>query len=230
MKRSRFILFLFTILFFISSCFVQKKTDSQDINLNNDLDTLSYCLGVSIAKSMANQGFDTLNTQVLGLAMNDVMSGAKMLIDEDVQNQFIQNYIAETANREANENLKKGQDFLKENSTQKGVVVLPSGLQYKILKEAEGNKPQADDKVKVHYHGTLIDGTVFDSSVERGTPIEFGVNGVIAGWTEALQLMPEGSKWRLFIPSNLAYGERAMGKIIGPNSVLIFDVELLSIK
>ena len=126
-------------------------------------------------------------------------------------------------------NLEEGLKFLSENRKKQGVVELPSGLQFMILKEGEGQIPTAADKVKCHYHGTLIDGTVFDSSVERGQPAVFPVNGVIQGWVEALQLMSTGSKWRLFIPSELAYGQNGAGGAIGPNSTLIFDVELLKI-
>jgi FKBP-type peptidyl-prolyl cis-trans isomerase FklB len=129
----------------------------------------------------------------------------------------------------AEANLKAGQAFLEENKKRTGVVVLPSGLQYEILKEGNGAKPTATQTVTCHYHGTLIDGTVFDSSVKRGAPASFPLNRVIAGWTEALQLMPVGSKWRLFLPHNLAYGNNQVGTHIGPNSTLIFEVELLSI-
>jgi FKBP-type peptidyl-prolyl cis-trans isomerase FklB len=126
-------------------------------------------------------------------------------------------------------NLKAGQEFLANNKNEEGVVELPSGLQYKILKEGTGEKPSATDNVKCHYHGTLIDGTVFDSSVQRGTPAKFPLNMVIKGWTEGLQLMPVGSKWRFFIPPHLGYGDRQVSAQIGPNSTLIFDVELLDI-
>lgn len=126
-------------------------------------------------------------------------------------------------------NLKEGQEFLEANKTQDGVVTLPSGLQYLILKEGTGAQPAATDKVTCHYHGTLINGTVFDSSVQRGQPAAFPLNMVIKGWTEALQLMPLGSKWRLFLPADLAYGDRHVSAEIGPNSTLIFDVELLGI-
>ena len=126
-------------------------------------------------------------------------------------------------------NKKAGEEFLSINKGRAGVVTLPSGLQYQVLQQGNGEKPKATDKVTCHYHGTLINGTVFDSSVERGTPAVFGVNQVIPGWVEALQLMPVGSKWRLFIPSNLAYGENGAGEMIEPNSTLIFDVELLDI-
>jgi len=126
-------------------------------------------------------------------------------------------------------NLKAGEDFLEANKQRPGVVALPSGLQYEVLVEGSGPKPTETDSVNCHYHGTLIDGTVFDSSVQRGRPISFGLNMVIKGWAEGVQLMPVGSKWRFFIPSHLAYGERQLSKEIGPNSTLIFEVELLGI-
>ncbi len=129
----------------------------------------------------------------------------------------------------ATENLKAGQEFLEANKTKKGVVALPSGLQYQVLTEGKGNKPSATDTVKCHYHGTLIDGTIFDSSVQRGQPAKFPLNMVIKGWTEGVQLMPEGSKWRFFIPADLGYGDRQVSAQIGPNSALVFDVELLEI-
>jgi FKBP-type peptidyl-prolyl cis-trans isomerase len=142
---------------------------------------------------------------------------------------LLQAYAQKEQEMEARKNLEEGQAFLEENAGRSGVEVTESGLQYEVLKEGVGAKPTANDQVRVHYHGTLIDGTVFDSSVERGQPAVFGVGQVISGWTEALQLMPEGSKWKLFIPANLAYGERGAGSKIGPNSALIFEVELLEI-
>src|SRR5215210_2605011 len=126
-------------------------------------------------------------------------------------------------------NLKVGEDFLEQNKKREGVMTTASGLQYEVLNEGHGAKPKATDKVKCHYHGTLVDGTIFDSSVHRGQPATFPLNMVIKGWTEALQLMPVGSKWRLFLHPSLAYGERQTGAVIGPNSTLIFDVELLGI-
>lgn len=129
----------------------------------------------------------------------------------------------------AEKNLKEGQDFLATNKTKAGVTELPSGLQYEIIKEGNGPRPTANDKVTCHYHGTLINGTVFDSSVQRGKPAQFPLNAVIKGWTEGVQLMPEGSKWRFFIPSHLGYGDRQVGTFIGPNSTLVFEVELLGI-
>lgn len=138
--------------------------------------------------------------------------------------------LAQMRNDKVADNLKAGQDFLSENKSKPGVTELPSGLQYEILIEGSGNKPSATDTVKCHYHGTLIDGTIFDSSVQRGQPAEFPLNMVIKGWTEGVQLMPEGSKWRFFIPADLGYGNRQVSAQIGPNCALIFDVELLEIK
>jgi FKBP-type peptidyl-prolyl cis-trans isomerase FklB len=136
--------------------------------------------------------------------------------------------LAQMKQEKAAANLKAGQDFLEQNKTRPGVTETSSGLQYEILTEGSGPKPSATSKVTCHYHGTLIDGTIFDSSVQRGQPATFPLNMVIKGWTEALQLMPTGSKWRLFLPPNLAYGDRQTGAVIGPNSTLIFDVELIS--
>lgn len=137
--------------------------------------------------------------------------------------------LTQMRNDKSAENLKAGQDFLTENKTKPGVTELPSGLQYEILNEGSGAKPSATDTVKCHYHGTLIDGTIFDSSVQRGQPAKFPLNMVIKGWTEGVQLMPEGSKWRFYIPADLGYGERQVSAQIGPNCALIFDVELLEI-
>lgn len=137
--------------------------------------------------------------------------------------------LTQMQNDKAAENLKAGQDFLAENKTKTGVTELPSGLQYEILNEGSGAKPSATDTVKCHYHGTLIDGTIFDSSVQRGQPAKFPLNMVIKGWTEGVQLMPEGSKWRFYIPADLGYGNRQVSAQIGPNCALIFDVELLEI-
>lgn len=142
----------------------------------------------------------------------------------------LQDKLRQAMNSKGQANLEAGQAFLKENKTKPGITELPSGTQYEILKEGDGAKPGPTSQVTCHYHGTLIDGTVFDSSVKRGAPATFPLNGVIKGWTEALQLMPVGSKWRLFLPPAMAYGERAVSAAIGPNSTLIFEVELLGIK
>ena len=181
-------------------------------------------------------GATSLSIDDFATAIKDVLAGAELKVSDQEAQTLVQEFFRkqeEKANAEMAEKGKKakaeGEQYLADNAMKEGVVTLPSGLQYKVLSEGNGKKPKATDKVKCHYHGTLINGTVFDSSVERGQPAVFGVNQVIPGWVEALQLMPVGSKWRLFIPSHLAYGEHGAGEMIEPNSTLIFDVELLDI-
>jgi FKBP-type peptidyl-prolyl cis-trans isomerase FklB len=192
-------------------------------------DSLSYSIGLSIANSLKQQNMTNINTALLMRAMNDVNKGGKTLMDEQQAQACIYGTMQKAKTEKAAGNKKIGQDFLAANKNKPGVVTTPSGLQYTILKEGTGPKPALTDMVRVHYHGTLIDGRVFDSSVERGQPIELAVNGVIPGWTEALQMMPVGSKWKLFVPSNLAYGDQQAGPMIAPGSTLIFEVELLDI-
>lgn len=192
-------------------------------------DTVSYSLGVNIATSLKNQGFDDLNLEALTAALSDVFTNQPLQIDEAKGGQILNAYFQGMQERKQAKNIEEGVAFLKANAAKPDVITLPSGLQYKILVEGNGPKPKATDKVTTHYHGTLINGTVFDSSVERGQPATFPVNGVIAGWIEALQLMPAGSKWQLYVPSDLAYGTRGASELIGPNTTLIFDVELISI-
>ncbi|MBX9853361.1 MAG: FKBP-type peptidyl-prolyl cis-trans isomerase [Cytophagaceae bacterium] len=199
------------------------------MNLTTDKDKVSYSLGLNVALSLKDQGFEDINLEALNLAIKDVFSNNNLLIDPSQAGQMLNQYFQEMQKKKFEKNIKEGETFLKENSTKEGVVTLKSGLQYKVLKEGNGPKPKATDKVTTHYHGTLINGTVFDSSVERGQPATFPVNGVIQGWVEALQLMNTGSKWRLFVPSNLAYGSRGASELIGPDTTLIFDVELISI-
>lgn len=194
------------------------------------MDKLSYALGMSMASNLVNSGFKNLNVDSFVKAFTDIVKQATPELSPEEANQIIQEYFSKRQGEMLSENLEKGKRFLEENKNNENVVTLPSGLQYEILKEGDGQKPKATDKVRCHYHGTLIDGTVFDSSVQRGQPAVFGVNQVIKGWVEALQLMPVGSKWRLYIPSDLAYGERGAGNSIEPNSALIFDVELLGIE
>ena len=194
------------------------------------MDKLSYALGMSMASSLLQSGFTNIDAESFTQAFKDMMNNADTLISEQEADRLIRSYFAERQQEILSKNLEAGREFLAENAKRDGVVTLPSGLQYEILKESDGPKPSLTDKVKCHYHGTLIDGTVFDSSVRRGQPAVFGVNQVIKGWVEALQLMSVGSKWRLFIPSELAYGEQGAGKDIQPNSTLIFDVELLGIE
>ncbi len=193
------------------------------------MDKVSYALGLSIGNNFLNSGIKDLNMDDFVNGMTDVLKEKKPAISYDEAKQVINEYFMKLQKEKLEINKKAGEEFLAINRGRAGVVELPSGLQYQVLKTGNGPKPTATDKVKCHYHGTLINGTVFDSSVERGQPAVFGVNQVIPGWVEALQLMPVGSKWRLFIPSNLAYGEHGAGEMIEPNSTLIFDVELLDI-
>jgi FKBP-type peptidyl-prolyl cis-trans isomerase FklB len=174
------------------------------------------------------QGIHEINTALVTKALNDVKAG-KPLLDESQCNSAIVSFMQASKGHTAEPNKKEGKAFLDSNKNQPGVVVLPSGLQYRVIKEGAGPKPAATDKVKVHYQGSLINGKIFDSSIQRGEPIEFNVNEVIPGWTEALQLMPVGSKWQLFIPSELGYGDAGAGTDIKPGSTLLFDVELLDI-
>ncbi|WP_436416462.1 FKBP-type peptidyl-prolyl cis-trans isomerase [Petrimonas sp.] len=194
------------------------------------MDKLSYALGMSMASSLVNSGLNQIDVDSFVKAFVEVINNGAADMSPQEANQYIQEYLSKRQNEMSGENLKIGREFLEENKKKEGVVALPSGLQYEILKEGTGPKPKATDKVKCHYHGTLINGKVFDSSVERGQPAVFGVNQVIKGWVEALQLMPVGSKWRLYIPSELAYGSQGAGSSIEPNSALIFDVELLGIE
>lgn len=197
--------------------------------MKTSLDSLSYALGLSLAQFYKQQGIRTINTAMVSRAINDAMKESKTLLTDEQMNMCITNYLQKMTTEKASGNKKAGDAFLASNKTKQGVVTLPSGLQYLVIKEGSGPKPALTDTVKCHYHGTLIDGTVFDSSVDRGQPAEFPVSGVIKGWVEALPMMPVGSKWRLFVPADLAYGDRQAGPTIGPGSALIFDVELLDI-
>lgn len=200
-----------------------------DKKLTGELEKFSYSLGMSIAGNLIKSGVNTINPELFFEGVKDTFDGELPKILPDEANHILESFIAKANQGKNINNLEAGLTFLSKNSTKEGVIELPSGLQYKMLTEGEGELPTLTDKVKCHYHGTLIDGTVFDSSVERGQPAVFPVNGVIQGWIEALQLMSTGSKWRLFIPSELGYGEQGAGGAIGPNSTLVFDVELLEI-
>jgi FKBP-type peptidyl-prolyl cis-trans isomerase FklB len=206
------------------------------LTLNTPKEKFSYALGMRMGMSFKKQEVE-VDPAILERGIKDALAGGKTLLTEEqaqaammeVQNQMHQKQLAKMQ-AEGAANKKQGEDFLAANKAKEGVVALPSGLQYKILKEGTGPKPTASDTVECNYRGTLIDGKEFDSSEKHGKPITFGVSGVIKGWTEALQLMPVGSKWQLFIPSDLAYGDRGAGADIGPDSTLIFEVELLSIQ
>ncbi|HZR46363.1 MAG TPA: FKBP-type peptidyl-prolyl cis-trans isomerase [Candidatus Manganitrophaceae bacterium] len=226
---------LFRFIALLSLALLPVSAFAADPSLKTQKDKVSYSIGLDIGKNLKNQGVE-IDPNLLAKGIQDAVSGGKpMLTEEEVQgvmtqfSQEMQSKMAAKSKAVAEKNQKEGEAFLAENKKKKDVVTLPSGLEYKILKAGNGKKPKATDTVTTNYKGTLIDGTEFDSSYKRGQPASFPVTGVIPGWTEALQLMPVGSKWQLFVPPNLAYGPRGAGPQIGPNATLIFEVELLSI-
>lgn len=195
------------------------------------LEKISYIIGRDMATNLKKQGIE-IEAESFVKGLKEVIAGQpSSLSQQEVQQAMmaLQQEMTQKQGAKGSENQKAGEAFLAENKNKPGINTLPSGLQYEVLQEGSGKSPSASDQVTTHYHGTLIDGTVFDSSYERGQPATFPVNGVIAGWTEALQLMKEGAKWRLYIPANLAYGAQGAGDVIGPNTTLIFDVELISV-
>ncbi len=206
--------------------------------LKTQKDKVSYGIGLDIGRSFKQQNLETndIDLEKLRAGIQDALSGSKPVMSDSQLTEtmmgFQKSMMArqDSTNRKKGENNKKtGEEFLAKNGKEAGVVTMPDGLQYKILTAGTGKKPDSTSTVSVNYVGTLLDGTEFDSSIKRGQPVTFPVNGVIKGWTEALQMMPAGSKWKIFVPSNLAYGERGAGAKIGPNSTLIFEVELISI-
>lgn len=208
------------------------------MNLSSLKEQISYIIGRDLARNFSQQGLD-LDVDILAASMKEGLGGEpSRLSPEQIQEAMTQlqqqmggpeEYDDTQTETTMNNNKAEGEAFLAENKNKAGVTTLPSGLQYEVLTEGSGRKPGPASQVTTHYHGTLLNGNVFDSSYQRGQPATFGVNQVIAGWTEALQLMPEGSKWRLYIPSEMAYGKRGAGRDIGPDSALIFDVELLKV-
>jgi FKBP-type peptidyl-prolyl cis-trans isomerase FklB len=207
----------------------QNKRNISKVKLETGIDSVSYSFGLMVAKNLTLQGIEEINYDAFEMGFHHMMSDKKVKISPEDAHLIIQSYINSLREKEARTNLLEGEAFLAENKEKEGVVELPSGLQYKVIVSGNGKSPKANDVVKVHYKGTLIDGTVFDSSIERGKPAVFNVGGVIKGWTEALKLMRTGSKWMLYIPPQLAYGEKGAGEDIGPNATLIFEVELLEI-
>jgi FKBP-type peptidyl-prolyl cis-trans isomerase FklB len=214
-------LLLFTALLGFGTLQAQNETT---------MDSVSYSLGVLVAQNLKTQGFDELEAGSLAKGLADGLSGENLALDANQANAIVQNYLMQKRQEASKGVIEEGRKFLEENAKREGVTTTASGLQYEVMKSGDGPTPLATDKVTVHYHGTLINGKVFDSSVNRGTPATFPVNGVIQGWVEALQLMKVGDKWKLFIPSELAYGERGAGNDIGPFATLIFEVELLGIE
>ena len=222
------------IVILVASC--NQNATAVQKPLVTELDSVSYAIGMDVAKNVKST-FQDFDNDLFIQAFNNVSDSSNILIDASKAQQIVRTYFqkiqkeaAAKAKEAAEMNKIKGDKFLLDNKKKPGVVTTDSGLQYIVLKEGTGVKPTTDSKVKVHYHGTLIDGTVFDSSVDRGEPTEFGVTQVIKGWTEGLQLMKQGAKYKFFIPSDIAYGVRGSGAKILPNSTLIFDVELLEVK
>lgn len=193
------------------------------------MDKVSYALGMSIGHQLQQMNATDLNIDDFAQAITDVFNGDAKLSDAEAQ-AAVQDFFSRKAEEQAKAAKAEGENFLAENAKKEGVKTLPSGLQYKVLREGNGRKPSATDKVECHYEGTLINGEVFDSSYRRGETATFGLNQVIKGWTEGLQLMQEGAKYRFFIPYNLAYGEHGAGQSIPPYAALIFDVELIKVK
>lgn len=193
------------------------------------MDKVSYALGMSIGHQLQQMNATDLNIDDFAQAITDVFNGGAKLSDAEAQ-AAVQDFFSRKAEEQAKAAKAEGENFLAENAKKEGVKTLPSGLQYKVLREGDGRKPSATDKVECHYEGTLINGEVFDSSYRRGETATFGLNQVIKGWTEGLQLMQEGAKYRFFIPYDLAYGERGAGQSIPPYAALIFDVELIKVK
>jgi peptidyl-prolyl cis-trans isomerase len=201
------------------------------------MDKLSYALGLGIGRQLSQMGAADLNIDDFAQAVKDMVDGKEPQVATAEAQQIVEDFFRKQEERQRAEAAEKykgakseGEKYLSENAKKEGVVTLPSGLQYQVLKEGNGKSPKATDKVVCHYEGMLIDGTMFDSSVQRGEPATFPLNGVIAGWTEGLQLMKEGAKYRFFIPYQLGYGERGVGASIPPFATLVFDVELIEVK
>ena len=209
----------------LTSC----SNNATDKTPETEMEKVSYSLGVNVATGVKAQGLESLDINAISKAINDVFEGNDLDISEEKSMEVLQAYFGKIQAAAQKKAGKAGATSLAENAGKEGVITTASGLQYEVLTEGGGAKPTAADQVTVHYHGMLTDGTVFDSSVDRGEPAQFGVTQVIKGWTEALQLMSVGDKWKLTIPSNLAYGDKGAGGMIGPNATLVFEVELLGI-
>lgn len=209
----------------LSSC----SNDATNKTPETEMEKVSYSLGVNVATGVKAQGIESLDINAISKAINDVFEGNDLDISEEESMQVLQDYFGKLQTEKQAKAGETGTAYLAENSAKEGVITTKSGLQYEVMTEGNGAKPTAADQVTVHYHGMLTDGTVFDSSVDRGEPSQFGVTQVIPGWVEALQLMSIGDKWKLTIPSDLAYGERGAGGLIGPNATLVFEVELIAI-
>ncbi|MBW2474416.1 MAG: FKBP-type peptidyl-prolyl cis-trans isomerase [Deltaproteobacteria bacterium] len=224
------------MLTYLAGCAPEEASSASELKLDTSKNRISYTIGVNIGQDFKSQNMD-VDPDLLLMGLKDTLSGKELQLTEEEMVQEIQNFqqemqvkMAAEMEAKAAENKAAGEAFLAENAKQEGVVVTESGLQYKIIEPGQGDSPGPADVATVHYRGTLIDGTQFDSSYDRGQPASFPVGGVIPGWSEALQLMKPGAKWQLSIPAELAYGERGAGQDIGPNSTLLFDVELISVE
>jgi len=217
-----------SILFLLFSFSITVSSWGQQLSTAND--SLSYTLGVLFGKSLVEGGYENINMDIFITGLRAAVKKESTIMSTEVCEQYIQKDAAKVKMKQYESNKIAGEEFLAKNKARSGVVSLENGLQYEVLKMGDGPKPKATDEVIVHYHGTLPDGTIFDSSVDRGETISFPLNRVISGWTEILQLMPVGSKWRVFIPYQMAYGDRPAGPHIKPYSALIFEIELFGIK
>lgn len=218
-----------TLMIFSNAC-SQNNSTSTEADLNSKVDSVSYALGYQYGMFMAQQGLEDLNVDAIVAGLNTGLQGMDAQLTEVESQQVIQSYQQELMASRSEANLAEGQEFLKQNLEKEGIEETESGLQYKVIEEGDGESPTAESVVRVHYEGRLIDGEVFDSSYDRGEPVEFPLSGVIRGWTEGVQLMKEGATYEFYIPGNLAYGQRPpQGSPIGPNETLIFKVELLEV-
>jgi FKBP-type peptidyl-prolyl cis-trans isomerase FklB len=202
---------------------------AQKVKNEHFMKDISYAIGLSIASNLKNSGVESLDIEYFTKGLKAILNNEEITMSPEETNEILNTYFEGLHKKAESANSESGKVFLAENKSKPGVIELPSGLQYVVLAEGSGAKATAKNQVKVHYTGTLIDGTVFDSSVSRGEPATFGVTQVIAGWVEGLQLMSKGAKYKFFIPSNLAYGAQGAGKVIGPHATLVFEVELLEI-
>lgn len=232
MKKSLF--YLPVVLMIITGMGCTQSGSVKDVKLETPADSAGYAIGFLVGTNNKQQvdnapGGSEINIDAMIAAFQAAAKGEEGQMTMEDADLFIRTYFEREGAKQGQINLEEGNAFLEENKGREGVQMTESGLQYEVLTEGTGATPESSDRVRVHYHGTLIDGTVFDSSVDRGQPAVFGVDQVIPGWTEALQLMPVGSKWKIYLPSELAYGEQGAGADIGPNSTLIFEVELLEI-
>lgn len=218
-------LLIVSIALIFSSC-----TDTATYKTpETEMEKVSYSLGVNMASSVKQQGMETIDAKAVAKAFTDVFEGSELDISEEESMTILQDFFGKMQAEKSAKANEAGAAYLAENGAKEGVITTESGLQYEVIVSGDGAKPTTADQVTVHYHGMLTDGTVFDSSVDRGEPATFGVTQVIKGWTEALQLMSVGDKWKLTIPSGLAYGDQGAGGMIGPGATLVFEVELLGI-